>query len=154
MQFDIANLDPEKAAVIENLFPEMAKDLIRVVGLKATLTIIRICGGTEISFPSTGNGGGEVFQLIEEAIGKDKADGLRYEFGAREPIYIPVCYRAMKELRNIEIIRAYDEKTKTKSGRRATCELALEYRLSSRAVEIITGGGYRFKGAAKHRQKR
>ena len=154
MQFDIANLDPEKAAVIENLFPEMAKDLIRVVGLKATLTIIRICGGTEISFPSIGNDGGEIFQLIEEAIGKDKADALRHEFGRCEPTYIPVCYRAMKELRNIEIIRAYDEKTRTKSGRRAICEIALEYRLSGRAVEIITGGGYRYKGASRHRQQR
>lgn len=142
MQFDIANLDPEKAAVIEELFPEMAKDLVRVVGLKATLAIIRICGGTEIRFPSTGCGGSETFQLIEEDIGKDQADALRHEFGGCEPTYIPVCYRAMKALRNIEIIRAYDEKTKTKSGRRAIYELALEHRLSNRAVEIITGGGW------------
>lgn len=152
MQFDITNLDPEKAAVIENLFPEMAKDLVRVVGLEATLAILRICGGTEIRFPLTERGGNEVFQLIEEAIGKEKADALRHEFGGCEPTYIPVCHRAMVALRHIEITRAYDDKARTKSVRRAVAELALEYRMSNRGIEKVVNGEYSYKRPAKDRQ--
>ena len=142
MQLDISNIDPEKAAVIETLLPPTAKELVRIVGLEATLAIIKICGGTEIRFPAKGRAGNEDFQLIEEEIGKANADALRQHYSGCELVYIPICQRAMIALRNIEIIRAFDEKLKTKSCRRATVELAREYRLCNRAIEIIANGGF------------
>lgn len=130
----------EEAEHIKSLLPSTVLEFSNVVGIDAAIAIVRSLGGLEIRIPTTDGCPHEDWQLLKEAVGQQAADKIRFHFKGDDPIYIPTCVKARCALRNIEIIAAFDEKTKTMSVRRAVRDLALEFGVSYRWVEKIVNG--------------
>lgn len=130
----------EEAEHIKSLLPSTVLEFSNVVGIDAAITIVRSLGGLEIRIPATDGCANEDWQLLKEAVGQKAADKIRFHFKGDDPIYIPTCVRARVALRDMEIISAFDEKTRTMSVRRAVRDLALEFGISYRWVEKIVNG--------------
>lgn len=135
---DLKDCDAETLAVIEANLPERAQELVRIVGLDAAWKMLIDFGGTEIIFPKSGKN--KFFSRLVELIGNENVQKLVFEF-QNEEIYIPNCLLLAKILRNRQLIREWDELSKTVSGNVATTTIARRYFLSNRGVEKIVGGG-------------
>lgn len=127
----------EEAEHIKSMLPATVLEFSHVVGIDAAIAIVRSLGGLEIRIPATDCCTSEDWQLLKEAVGQKAADKIRFHFKGDDPIYIPTCVRARCALRDMEIISAFDEKTKTMSVRRAVRDLALKFGVSYRWVEKI-----------------
>lgn len=130
----------EEAEHIKKMLPATVLEFSHVVGIDAAIAIVRSLGGLEIRIPVSDGCANEDWQLLKEAVGQQAADKIRFHFKGDDPIYIPTCVRARAALRDIEIISAFDQKTKTMSVRRAVRDLALEFGISYRWVEKIVNG--------------
>ncbi len=130
----------EEAEHIKKMLPSTVLEFSHVIGIDAAIAIVRSLGGLEIRIPVTDGCANEDWQLLKEAVGQKAADKIRFHFRGDEQIYIPTCVRARAALRNMEIISAFDEKSRTMSARRAVRDLALEFGVSYRWIEQIVNG--------------
>lgn len=119
--------------------PKTAQNIALCIGLPATLALVDQFGGTEIRIPYKTLGESSVFYQLINAIGKPTAQKF-FEIYAGDEIYIPSCAKTRRLLRDIEIIRTYDQLTQTMSSRSAMNQLASRFLLSDRAVKNIVNG--------------
>lgn len=130
-------MDPETIALVEAAMPAMGKELIRTIGIEATLALVREFGGMELRFNKTGNGrGADRFATIVETVGSDNAYRLAKEW-TDEKVYIPFCCKAVSVLRNRAIIQDFDQLAKEHSGAEAVRQLVRKYGLTYRQIEKI-----------------
>lgn len=135
---ELSTIDREKAVVIEKHFPETARNLLRLVGFNATLTVVREFGGIEVWLPAEKNKlQSEDYSQLVELIGEERAEVIRFEYQNEGALYVPQCARAMGELEKIEIKREFDALIKGESCRKAARRLARKFRKSYRAIERI-----------------
>lgn len=87
--------------------PATARRLVEVIGLDATIDLVKMYGGDEPVIPSVVGGNSRVWAQLEECIGPEAAAALVREFG-NTPIYVPFCSAALRAARNREIVSAYD----------------------------------------------
>jgi hypothetical protein len=115
--------------------PRFAQELVRLVGYKATMELIRHFGGQRIRFAKTE--GSAAFEALSEVVGPHAARVLGESLGDEER-YIPKCFRAMKALEKRQIVARFDAQLAAGFGSRAACNLlAGEFGKSYRAIEII-----------------
>lgn len=117
--------------------PERAKEFSRVIGLENTFSLIKEFGGTEIRIPVSGEKkNSQVWKSLCEIIGDEAADAFVHEFFGCD-IYVPICTKYLRLIRDIEIRKDFDTLTKDMSGREAVRILARKYLLSNRNIEHI-----------------
>ena len=126
------NLSPEDTALVESKLPEVALEIVRLIGIESALILFTQLGGQEWRFCKNERGtgsGSESFETVADAIGRKNAQCLGQNL-AGEPVYIPRCMASINALRDQRIIRDFDELSKTLSSRRTIRELVSRYQLS------------------------
>jgi hypothetical protein len=112
-----------------DLLPTILREMADLIGLPATLTLVRHYGGTRLWVPLTM----KPDHVLARLLGFDTAALLARHYGdTRQHFDIPRAAEALRALRNRHI-RA--QKALGKSRR----ELAREHALTERAIDYITG---------------
>lgn len=112
---------------IDTLLPKNITAIREVIGDAETLMLIRAYGGTTIRIPALANA--EASPLAD-TIGLPNLIRLIERLGGARYEYIAKCDKALRILRDQEIVRKYLDGVSVNT-------LALEYKLSDRAIEMI-----------------
>ena len=124
---------------VQHLFPPLAKTLVRLIGMDATLTLVEKMGGRKFPIPVRKNRHGEArFEELAEVIGTDAATNLCKAFGG-EDIEIPICWKAKRELMFRCLRREFDHITREHSSHYAVAKLAVKFGTTDRQVRRILG---------------
>lgn len=94
---------PEQAEAL----PATAQYLVDIIGLDATIDLVKEEGGNELKIPSAVAGTSRMWDRLVEVIGPTAAKAL-VQRCANTAIYVPTCAAALRLVRNREIIRRYD----------------------------------------------
>jgi hypothetical protein len=86
--------------------PSSAQKLIALIGLPATLRLVDAHGGCALNLYHSENS----LERMGETVGRDAAFKL-LQFYGNAPFTIPLCHRALKAVRNAEILAEFDNLT-------------------------------------------
>ena len=111
-----------------DLLPPLLQDFERIIGLAATLDLVRAYGGLRIYIPTPARVRPD--HPIAKIIGVDALMALAEVYGAEDHFPLPKAERAILAVRNARIARAYETH---KTAR----ELAAEHRMTERQIERI-----------------
>jgi hypothetical protein len=103
--FEATNVLREPARADE--LPATARELVRMIGLDATIQLVQMFGGDELVMPQKVRGTSRLWDLLVEVIGEHAATRLVDETAGTR-LYVPTCQAALLSERNREIARAYD----------------------------------------------
>ncbi len=124
------------AVRLEDL-PDMAQQLVGLIGLPGTIRLVDQLGGTTFPVSRNERSLGHVrYNLLAEVVGAQAADKITAEFGGTK-LYIPQCRKALQQVRNRAICADFDRLVgpgSDSSGKDAVFLLARKYRLSDRLV--------------------
>ena len=124
-------------AVVPDDLPDVARQLVDLVGLSNTVSLVERLGGTTFPVAAGVNALGKLrYNLLAEIVGVTAADKLTKEYG-RTRLYIPTCAKALREARNRAICAEFSQLTAPGgdvSGNDAVFTLARKYRVSDRLV--------------------
>lgn len=109
------------------LLPPTIAAIRDVIGDADTLALIRTFGGTTIRIPAASNA---EHSPLADAIGLGQLQRLIDRLGGARYEYIAKCDKALRILRDQEIVAAY-------LGGTSVNALALKHKLSDRAIEMI-----------------
>lgn len=98
---------PLRSVENSDQLPKTARALVEVVGLDATIDLVKMFGGDEFYLPDAIDGASKLWAALVEAMGRDACVKLIDAFGGTR-IYVPTCQAALLNLRNREIVRQYD----------------------------------------------
>jgi hypothetical protein len=87
--------------------PKTARDLVDLIGLDATIDLVKMFGGDELHIPEVVDGTSRLWPVLVEAAGRAAAVSLVEHFAGTR-VYVPMCRAALLTLRNREIIQRYD----------------------------------------------
>lgn len=114
--------------------PATARDMAEAIGLRKTLRLVEVLGGTTFPVPKRETRQGELrFNVLANVIGVDAADILVRRYGSTD-LYIPKCADALRRARDGAICAEYDRLIQTMSGNEAVQRLARAHRLCDRRV--------------------
>lgn len=91
---------------VESL-PSTARELVEVMGLDATIDLVKTFGGDDLKIPEVINGTSRMWDILVETVGPEAAAKLVNRF-AGTPIYVPTCRMALLLHRDREIVRRFD----------------------------------------------
>ena len=124
--------------LVESAFPASAKDISRLIGIQATLALVREFGGSEISFPKNQEGKApERFAFLANIIGATNVRILANADRGCEEVYVPRCAKALRLIRDREIVAEYEKLLKTNSAAGAAQIIAKKQRMTQRNVNLI-----------------
>lgn len=98
---------PLRSAENVDQLPKTARALVEVIGIDATIDLVKMFGGDEFYLPEAVDGASKLWAALVEAMGRDATVKLVEAFGATR-IYVPTCQAALLKLRNQEIVASYD----------------------------------------------
>lgn len=130
----------DSVAILVDDLPDVARDLVQLIGLQHAVTLVEHLGGT--TFPVAGGSGpfAQVrYAMLSELVGVTAADKLTEAYGGTR-LYIPRCAEALRQARNRAICTEFDALIAVGndcSGKDAVFFLARKYRLSDRAIWTI-----------------
>ena len=110
------------------LLPPLLQDFVRLIGLTATLDLVRVYGGLRIYIPKPARVQAE--HPIAKIIGYPALLTLAKVYGAEQHFALPKAANALTILRNRRIAQGY-------ATNRTVRGLASEYNLTERHVERI-----------------
>lgn len=118
-----------------HLLPETGRDLVDLIGLDATLSLVEAIGGTTFPVPHRKNPEGEKrHSLLEKFCGEEQALDLCKRYGGTR-LYIPNCKKALIRIRNICMIHEFvDRKKAGESANSIIADMAPRYRLADRNI--------------------
>lgn len=90
--------------------PSTARELVEVMGLDATIDLVKTFGGDDLKIPEVVNGTARMWDILVETVGPHAAEKLVKRCGGTV-IYVPKCQAALLSHRDREIIRRYDAGT-------------------------------------------
>lgn len=128
MPFAAENIRPDDL----ELLPRTVRDIARIVGIEAALSLVAMLGGLDFPVPrgeDNNRAGNRRFAMLAEAMGEPAAHALCREFGG-ERVFIPLCQKVQCRIRHRTIIREFDAGATVE-------ELVLRHRMSCRAIELI-----------------
>lgn len=100
--------------------PDTAHALIEVIGLQATIDLVKAQGGNEIKVPAIVDGGSQAWSLLVDAIGREAATKLvESHFRGTPNVYVPLCVGALRAARDRDIVRRIDAGEQFDQVRRA-----------------------------------
>lgn len=85
--------------------PDAAHTLIEVIGLQATIDLVKAHGGDEIKVPAVVEGNSRAWAMLDESIGPEAARRLVESRFKGTPVYVPLCTAALLAARDREIVR-------------------------------------------------
>lgn len=88
--------------------PDAAHTLIEVIGLQATIDLVKAHGGDEIKVPAVVDGDSRAWAMLDEAIGREAAAKLVESRFRGTPVYVPLCTAALRAARDRDIMRRLD----------------------------------------------
>ena len=119
----------ELADLIDSdLLPQLLQDFERLIGLPATLDLVRVYGGLRIYIPRPERVHPD--HQLAKVIGEDRLKALAEVYGGEDHFTLPKAERAILALRNARIAHAYGHNKTVR-------ELASEHRLTERQIERI-----------------
>lgn len=122
---------------VAQMLPESIRDIALIIGLPATLRLVKEWGGSSFSFSKNINEAGqEQFAELEEIIGQSAAKTLTHHYGGTV-LYIPRCIAALREARDRAIRAQFDSMTRSQTAVSTVNVLAKRYRTSDRNVWAI-----------------
>ena len=102
--FDITM--PLRSESAQDDLPATARELVEVIGIDATIDLVKACGGDDLKIPEVANGKSQMWAFLVETVGPDAASKLVQRYGDGGPaIYVPMCVAALRIHRDREIIR-------------------------------------------------
>lgn len=115
--------------------PQTALDLVELIGLPATLTLIERRPGQTLTIPKRKRRAGEeLFEQLLELVGEEAAQKIVGRYGGGY-FTIPRCCRAAHAVRDAELQARFDALLKEgKSARAIANQLAGEFRLDVSTV--------------------
>lgn len=87
--------------------PATARELVGVIGLDATIDLVKAFGGDDLKIPEVVNGVSRMWSILVETVGPEAAASLVKRF-AGTPIYVPTCHMALIAHRDRNIIQRFD----------------------------------------------
>ena len=87
--------------------PATARELVEVIGIDATIDLVKMFGGDDLKIPEVVNGTSRMWDILVETVGPDAAAKLVHRY-AGTPIYIPICRMALIAHRDRAIIQRFD----------------------------------------------
>jgi Mor family transcriptional regulator len=111
-----------------DLLPQLLQDFERLIGLPATLDLVRVYGGLRIYIPTPERVHSD--HQLAKIIGVDRLMTLAKVYGGEDHFTLPKAERAILALRNARIAHAYGH-------HKTVRELAMEHRLTERQIERI-----------------
>ena len=134
----LKDIDEQTRALIEPRLTGTAADLLRLVGLAATLALVQAYGGTDIYFPSDRYGSlRDPFRRLVDLVGPDNALVLTSEYSTSFRVYIPRCVSALNACRNAQMIRDYDALTQANGVNNPVLVIAKNYGMTIRNARRI-----------------
>lgn len=118
------------------LLPPLARELVDLIGLPATLRLVEARGGRTIDLAKGKRARGQAqIQAIAECIGKIAADKLVKQYGGT-PLRVPKCAAALRAAQDAQIQARFDMLTSSAglSARKAVAELVGEFGLVDRSI--------------------
>ena len=112
----------------ETLLPGVLREMTELIGLPATMAIVRRFGGVRLYVPVNV----PPDHILISLVGMQKAERLAERFGGQEHFDIPKAEAALRHLRNEAIKQQWPEVSQS--------QLALKYGLTERTVREILGG--------------
>lgn len=119
--------------------PRTARDLVDLIGLPTTLTLIEARGGQVITVPKRKRQAGEdMYERLIELVGTDAAFAIVRRYGG-EYLTVPSCKAALRAVRDAELQARFDALLASGLGARAIAnQLAAEFRLDCSTVWRIS----------------
>ena len=116
-----------------DLLPPLLQDFERLVGLKATMALVRVYGGLRVYFPTVDRA--QADHPYAALIGLDNLLKLSQEYGGQQHFQLPKAERALLAVRNARIATDYGS---DKTAR----EIAAEHGLTEgQVVRIVASLG-------------
>lgn len=116
-----------------DLLPPLLQDFERLVGLKATMAMVRVYGGLRVYFPTVDRA--QADHPYAALIGLDNLLKLSQEYGGQQHFQLPKAERALLAVRNARIAADYGS---DKTAR----EIAAEHGLTEgQVVRIVASLG-------------
>lgn len=116
-----------------DLLPPLLQDFERLVGLKATMALVRVYGGLRVYFPTVDRA--QADHPYAALIGLDNLLKLSQEYGGLQHFQLPKAERALLAVRNARIAADY---ASDKTAR----EIAAEHGLTEgQVVRIVASLG-------------
>lgn len=113
---------------MDNL-PKSIRDIVDLVGLPATMALVRAYGGIYLKVPTGARADGAVRARLIALMGEDAAAALIRTYGG-ERVAIARCEAALRDERDSRIIAAYDANT-------SAATIALRENMTERHVRNI-----------------
>lgn len=111
-----------------DLLPPLLQDFERLIGLAATLDLVRVYGGLRIYIPTPTRVTAE--HAFAKIIGTEHLMALAKVYGSEAHFTLPKAEKAILAVRNARIANAY-------ATHKTARELAAEFHLTERQVERI-----------------
>ncbi len=123
---------------VENLLPDVVRDILMLIGFPATARLLEVLGGTTFPVGKGKQTSGEArMALLIATVGRENADALAVHFGG-DILYVPRCERALKELRNRHFVADVERlRNEGKSLLWIMTELCPRYGISDRLAYYI-----------------
>ena len=116
-----------------DLLPPLLQDFERLVGLKATMALVKVYGGLRVYFPTVDRA--QADHPYAALIGLDNLLKLSQEYGGQQHFQLPKAERALLAVRNARIAADYGS---DKTAR----EIAAEHGLTEgQVVRIVASLG-------------
>jgi hypothetical protein len=109
MSMDAALHAGDAASRASNL-PQSIRDLVELVGLPATMALVKAYGGIYLKVPTGARADGATRARLIGLMGEDAAEALIRTYGG-ERVAIARCEAALRDERDSRIIAAYDANT-------------------------------------------
>jgi hypothetical protein len=87
--------------------PATARELVEVIGIDATIDLVKMFGGDDVKIPEIANGASRMWAVLVETVGPAAAHKLVNRY-AGTTVYVAMCAKALRVLRDREIIRRFD----------------------------------------------
>lgn len=87
--------------------PATARELVDVIGIDATIDLVKMFGGDDLKIPEVVNGTSRMWEILVETVGPGAAEKLVHRY-AGTPLYIPTCRIALLAVRDRSIIQRFD----------------------------------------------
>lgn len=118
-----------------HLLPEGGRELVSLIGLDTTLSLVTALGGSTFPVPHGKNSSGaKRLDLLKHLCGEDAAMKLSRQYGGTK-LYIPNCKDSLRRVRNIRMIREYmDRLAAGESANAVIADMAPRYRLADRNI--------------------
>lgn len=124
---------PASPAIPLDLLPPLLQDFVRLIGLDATMALVKHSGGLRIYIPTPDRATPE--HSFANVIGLDNLLALAEEYGGLPHFQLPKAEKALIAVRNARIAQAY-------STHKTARELAAEHGLTEgQIVRIVAAMG-------------